>query len=201
MLKEVRCNPNKVRVLHNAVSGEFKYAPKSFNTDQPRILQIGTKENKNLSRIAAAIQGMDVVLVVVGRMSEEQTLLLRRFEIKFENYFDISRQELVEHYVACDLLVFASTYEGFGLPIVEANAVGRPVVTSAAWSMPEVAGGAACLVDPHDVKSIRAGIERIIVDEDYRTRLICRGLRNAERFSPSSVAARYAAVYREIADK
>ena len=116
----------------------------------------------------------------------------------FKNIFDLSREELVEQYQRCDLLIFASTYEGFGLPIVEANAVGRPVVTSNLWSMPEVAGNAACLVDPLDVASIRAGICRVIQDSAYRERLVEAGFENVKRFQVEGIAAQYANLYRSV---
>ena len=97
------------------------------------------------------------------------------------------------------MLMFASTYEGFGLPIVEANAVGRPVVTSNLSPMPEVAADAACLVDPHDVGSIRVGVKRIINDGLYRESLVAAGYRNAQRFRPATVAGNYALLYRQVA--
>ena len=77
--------------------------------------------------------------------------------------------------------------------------MGRPVVTSRVWSMPEVAGGAAEMVDPSDVAGIRAGVERVIGDAAYRRDLVERGFANAARFSAAAVAERYAALYREIA--
>ncbi len=66
--------------------------------------------------------------------------------------------EVVDQYHKCDLVSFVSTYEGFGMPIVEANAIGRPVFTATVASMPEVAADAACLVDPFDVQAIRNGV-------------------------------------------
>ena len=92
-----------------------------------------------------------------------------RTMIEYENWSNLSLDEVVRKYQQCDLLTFCSTYEGFGMPIVEANVVGRPVVTSDISSMPEVAGNAACLVDPFDSASIRSGIRRVIKDIDYRS--------------------------------
>jgi len=102
-------------------------------------------------------------------------------------------------YRECDLVVFASSYEGFGLPILEANATGRPVVTSNVCSMPEVAGGAACLVDPFDVASIRAGVNRVLSDPAYRESLIVAGFENAKRFGAARIARAYADVYTNLA--
>ena len=76
--------------------------------------------------------------------------------------------------------------------------VGRPVVTSNLWSMPEVAGNAACLVDPLDVASIRAGICRVIQDSAYRERLVEAGFENVKRFQVETIAAQYANLYRSV---
>ena len=87
------------------------------------------------------------------------------------------------------------------MPIVEANAVGRPVVTSNLHSMPEVAADAACFVDPYDVQSIRAGIESVVSDATLRAQLVDAGLRNAQRFRPRVIAERYARLYRRVASR
>jgi glycosyltransferase involved in cell wall biosynthesis len=81
---------------------------------------------------------------------------------------------------------------------VEAQAVGRPVVTSTLHSMPEVAGDGASLVDPFDVQAIRAALLRIIEDGEYRDELVRKGLRNVERFRTKYIAEQYAALYREV---
>jgi len=91
-----------------------------------------------------------------------------------------------------------STYEGFGLPIVEANAVGRPVITSNVCSMPEVAGDAAFLVDPFDVEDIRRGVLLLINDSHLRRDLVRRGFLNVRRFSIESVATQYRSLYDEL---
>ena len=93
---------------------------------------------------------------------------------------------------------FRNVKEGFGLPIVEANAVGRPVITSRLYSMPEVGGDAACYVDSYDVGSIRAAVEKIIHNADYRQQLIENGYRNVKRFQLPVIAAQYAVLYRRL---
>ncbi len=199
LLASVRCDPGKVRVIHNNVSDEFRPAPRAFNAAYPRILQVGTKPNKNLSRVAEALAGLACRLVIIGPLSDDQVAMLRQHGIDHENHVGLSRAALVAQYEAADMLLFVSTYEGFGLPIVEAQAVGRPVVTSNILSMPEVSGAAACLVDPYDVMGIRAGVQRIIDDPSYRDGLVAAGYENVKRFGAAHVAKQYAALYREIA--
>ena len=64
--------------------------------------------------------------------------------------------------------------------------------------MSEVAGGAACLVDPDDVASIRSGVERVLADAAYRAELVEGGFRNRERYRPRAAADAYAQIYREM---
>jgi len=87
---------------------------------------------------------------------------------------------LNELYNACDLLLFPSLYEGFGLPIVEAFAAGLPVVTSDIPTIREVAGSAAILINPNDSSSIKSGIDEALRNSES---LIQNGLVRAQKFS------------------
>lgn len=198
VLNYLHCDPKKVRVIYCNVSDEFKPFPKAFNNSYPRLLQIGITPNKNIERVAVALEGMSCKLVIVGYLSDVHKRALEEYCIDYENLVDLSFEALIEQYILCDMLIFTSTYEGFGLPIVEANAVGRPVLTSNIWSMPEVAGDAACLVNPFDVADIRAGILRVIEDAAYRERLVANGFENVKRFQIEAIATQYADLYREI---
>ena len=84
------------------------------------------------------------------------------------------------------------------MPILEGNSVGRPVITSNLLSMPEVAGAAACIVDPTNVEDIRVGILKIINDKDYREDLIKNGFTNAQRFDAKEIARQYVEIYKEL---
>ena len=199
LLASVRCAPEKVSVIHNPVSDEFQFSAANVISATPRILHIGVTPNKNLERVAQALQGIACTLVVIGPLSPSQKAILSAHGVACENHFNLSRAELLTQYQRADMLLFASTYEGFGLPIIEAQAVGRPVITSDLCSMPEAAGGAACLVDPYDVAAIRQAVLRVMEDHEYRDDLIARGLVNVERFRASKVAAQYAQLYRTVA--
>lgn len=95
-------------------------------------------------------------------------------------------------------VLFPSLYEGFGLPILEAMLLGTPVITSKTSSMPEVAGGAALLVDPYRIEEIRDAIRAIDADADLRADLSRRGRERAEFFSPERYAERMKAVYGRV---
>lgn len=201
LLKLTNCDPARVVVIYPHLSDEFQYSAKPFPGSAIRVLQIGAKSNKNLERVAHALAGLDVELVIVAELTDEQRALLDHLKIRAIVKENLSREQLMAEYVASDIVAFASTYEGFGLPIIEGQAVGRPVITSNVCSMPEVAADAACIVDPFDVASIRAGFVRIIGDDDYRQRLIEDGLRNVERFRLSRIAKHYEALYERAASE
>ena len=100
-----------------------------------------------------------------------------------------------------DILAFVSTYEGFGLPIIEAQAIGRVVITSNLASMPEVAGKGALFVNPFSVEEIREGIVSLIENEHDRATLIKRGLENVKRFDKEKIANQYQEIYDEFLSK
>jgi len=198
VLRYVSCNPDKIRVIPNFISDRYAPRPKPFNARRPVILQVGTAFNKNVERLIEALAGIPCQLVIIGKLTEAQVVLLARHRINYANAYNLSEEELVRQYEGCDLLAFVSTYEGFGMPILEAQTVERPVVTSNVLSMPEVAGGGACLVDPYSVTAIREGILRVIGDEVYRNGLIAKGRENVKRYSLTSVAGTYTRLYEEM---
>jgi glycosyltransferase involved in cell wall biosynthesis len=198
LLQYLHCDPDKIRVIHNCVSDDFKPSPRAFDSERPILLQVGTRDNKNILRVAEALKGIPCHLRIIGELDKEQLSALSRYRIDHSAVAGLPDKEMVREYENADMLVFASTYEGFGLPIIEANAVGRPVVTSNILSMPEVAGTAACLVEPFDIQDIRKGILRVICDKEYREDLVARGYENVKRFQSRRIAAEYARLYEEV---
>jgi glycosyltransferase involved in cell wall biosynthesis len=151
-----------------------------------------------VSRVAQAIAPLGCALWIVGRLGHETAREVAGLGLDHTVFSDVSDEELAELYRQCDLVGLASTYEGFGLPIVEAQASARPVVTSNICSMPEVAGDGACFVDPYEVESIRAGVKRVLTDRGFSDLLVERGLRNVARFAPERIGAEYAGLYRQL---
>jgi len=199
ILKFIDYPPEKIKVIYVAISEHFQRSDKSFNDKQPRILQIGTAPNKNIPRLIEALKGISCKLVLIGKQNEQYQQLLNESLIPYEYKWGLSDNEILEEYRQADIISLASTYEGFGMPILEAQAVGRPVITSTLFSMPEVAGEAAYLVNPYDVSSIRSGIEKIITDADFRHTLINNGFKNVKRFDPEVIADQYYDLYSKIA--
>jgi glycosyltransferase involved in cell wall biosynthesis len=185
------------------VDGEFgkNYRTARAGADELQVLQVGTGWNKNLERVAAAASGLPVRLRIIGPLRERQRSLLRSLDLSWTSVQQLSGEEIIMEYRESDLLVFASTYEGFGLPIVEAQAIGLPVITSKMAPMTEVAGDAALFVDPYEEKEIRAALEQLLRSPDLARRLSEQGRRNAERFDAQIVADRYTDVYTRICGK
>ncbi|MDP4819509.1 MAG: glycosyltransferase family 4 protein [Saprospiraceae bacterium] len=198
VLRYTGCSPDKIRVIPTVIRNHFEYLPKPFSAE-PVVLHIGTAPNKNLARHIEALAGLPVRLHIIGRISDPHRRLLDLHGIRYRNDWNLSDAEVKAAYVSCDLLLFASTLEGFGMPILEAQSVGRPVITSHCSSMPEVAGSGACLVNPLEVADIRAGVLRVLEDARYRENLIAAGLDNVKRFRAEAVAAAYQRLYEEVA--
>jgi glycosyltransferase involved in cell wall biosynthesis len=198
LLRHVPNHAGKIVVIPVAISERFKRTDRPFAKARPRILQVGTAPNKNISRLASALNGVDCFLDVVGRLRPEDEAALRREGVSFSCSWGLSSEAIVRKYEEADIVTLASTDEGFGMPILEGQAVGRPVVTGNVLSMPEVAGDAACLVDPYDVASIRSGILKVIQDDEYRRALVARGFENAKRFDAQRIALQYREVYAKV---
>ncbi len=192
----------RVRTVPNPLLPEFAAAPRPWpgSGEGPvRVLLIGRAWNKNLERQARALAevargGREIHVTLVGEPSEELRGTLAGLDHAVRS--DLTDAETLAEYRGCDVLLFASLHEGFGMPIVEAQATGRPVITSDRGAMREVAGGAALLVDPEDEGAIRGAIETLLSDAELRERLVAAGLENARRYTVEAVAALYRDAYR-----
>ena len=180
-----------------------------FGLDRPFVLSVGTQEpRKNLLRLLKAYAALPETvrqqypLVICGGSGwkhDATEAFFKRPELAdVRRLGRVSDDELVALYNAAAVFTFPSLAEGFGLPIVEALACGTAVLTSNISSMPEIAGDAACLVDPHDVRSIQQGLLTLLTDDAERQRLESLSTAQAARFSWRRTAAQTLAVYDRV---
>jgi|688.fasta_scaffold141651_2 glycosyltransferase involved in cell wall biosynthesis len=192
-------DPEKVKVIPIALSPVFKRADRTYDWQRPRILIVGAAPNKNIPNILKALKGIDCRLSLVGRFNPEYKAMMEEFGLEHTYEWNLNVAQMYAKYLETDILMFASTYEGFGMPIIEAQASGALVVTSGISSMPEVAGeNSAIFVDPYDVSSIRKGVLRAVGDPEERERLIANGYENCSRFDPVRISNMYLELYKQI---
>ncbi len=189
----------KIHVIPTVIDPRFTPVEKAFNTERPTILLLGSAPNKNLKRVLKATKGLNVHLSIVAQLDAEEKALLAGQS--YEVASSISFESLLEKYQQTDIVMLCSTLEGFGMPIIEAQATGRVVLTSNCSSMPDVAGKGALLVDPFSISSMREGLEKLISDSKLRDTLINEGFENTKRFLPEVVAQQYFTLYQILVSK
>lgn len=186
---------NRNVVIPDAIGLDYVYCPKPLNTQKPVVLQIGTKDNKNLLRTIAALDGIICNLRIIGNLSVEQIEALENYHIDYSTACNLTDEQIIDEYKNCDIVSLPSVYEGFGMPIIEGQSIGRVVVTSNISPMREIAGDSAVLVDPYDINSIRYGfITAINLYESY----VPKGLKNVDGYQINGITNRYYAVYKSL---
>ena len=199
LIKHFNIDQKKIHLISNPLPIGFKKHQR-LSIDPLKkinILQIGTKKNKNLLRVIDALNKLSpkykFQLNIVGKQPDYIDTANLNFKIKIQS--QLNEIQLIEEYVNSDLLIFASTYEGFGLPIIEAQAIGRPVITSSIEPMKSVAGNAAMLVNPYSVDEIACAVEKIVIDKVAAEKLVLQGLENAKSYKIDIIASKYRALY------
>jgi glycosyltransferase involved in cell wall biosynthesis len=213
---------HRVHVIPAAAAPEFRPVEDTARTEAVRtryglagriILCVGTIEpRKNLVRLAEAFARLrrtgrsDHQLVIVGpagwqarRIRGQIDALRLGGAIRFTGV--VPPEDLPLLYTLAEIVVFPSLYEGFGLPVAEAMACGRPVVASSGSAVTELVDTAAELVDPSSVDAIAAGLLRVTRDADWRHELAARALVRARAFSWEQTARRTLAVYEQVAGR
>jgi glycosyltransferase involved in cell wall biosynthesis len=187
-----------VHVVHNPADPAFVWVEPESHRARPRILQVGTAAHKNVDVVIQALAGMECDLHIVGSPDVRLVQLARELGVRVEWHMRVTDQELVDLYATSTLVTFASSYEGFGLPILEAQAVGRPVIASRCCSLPEVAGDAALFVTPGNAAELRSAIQRLLGEPALVEKLVEKGRQNVTRFSHQRIASEYLALYQSL---
>lgn len=189
----------KVVRIYNGVDPAFSAEGRKIDIGRPYILYIGNRRiNKNVDGLLHAfaqsgLAAQGYMLALTGARDEAMAALETRFGIVGDvHYFGfVDEADLPALYRGAHMVAFPSLYEGFGLPVIEGMACGTPVLTSTVSCLPEVAGGAALLVDPADTDNIADGLRQLCGDEALRARLRADGLIRASQFSWDQTAREY----------
>lgn len=188
----------KISVIPTVVPQHFKPRSEFPANSKAVALHIGVASNKNLELHAEALRNLNVHLRIIGEPNPHQMEMLQSKSADFSCVSRLNDDEMQSEYANADFLLFASTLEGFGMPIIEANMVGLPVITSDLEPMKYVAGEAALLCNPLETSSIRSAVERILHDKPLQDRLIQNGFENAKRFSPEKSAQLHQELYNQL---
>jgi len=174
----------RVRVVHHGVDhAKFQPDP-DWPAEAPFFLHVSQYQPvKNIDRVIEAYTRLDPAtrppmrLIVSGYTGnpKEQGLVI--------HHSPVSEEDLIRYYRTASAFIFPSLHEGFGMPLLEAMASGCPVLTSNVTACPEVAGGAAILVDPRATDQIADGMRRLAEDEALRRDLREKGLKRAAQFT------------------
>ncbi len=203
----------KIDVVYHGVDPTFRPLPadevaafrQRHQLPEQFVLFVGTLEpRKNLIRLTEAFARLDrgdTKLVLAGGKGWLCEDLFAKVEalglsdaVVFTGY--VPSEELPLWYNAASAFTYPSLYEGFGMPVTEAQACGTPVLTSKTSSLPEAAGDGALLVDPRDVDALSDGLTRILDDASLRETLSRQGLAHARTFDWSRTASHTVQVYR-----
>lgn len=161
-------------------------------------MQIGTGPRKNLEATIKAMRDINARLLIIGKLTELQLSLLKENDVDFENKFDVSYEEIVNCYNRAKIVAFPTFYEGFGLPIIEANVMHKPVVSSELPIIREVGNNSVFYINPNDIVSIKNSFEELLFDKSTYNSFVSKGTENAKRFSPSTIYEQYRELYRSL---
>lgn len=211
--------PTKITIIPCGVGPQFQritdqilleQTRHKFELQHPFIFSVGTLEPRknHLGLIKAFYEAQKsknapAMLAIAGGkgwMYEEtqRTVAELKLENKVRFLGRVSESELITLYSLADIFAFPSFFEGFGIPPLEAMACGTPVITSNTSSLPEVAGGAALLVDPHDIHAIAQAITEIMGNEPLQEDLRQKGYAQAQRYTWSQAASKMLSIYQQL---
>lgn len=213
LVKLFGIDESKISVVHHAIdSSLYQNVVSNFdNSKKPYLLYVGMRDiYKNFSGFIKAVasssllmKDFDVIAVGARFNTAEKNLIsslgFANNQVKRISY--VTDNQLAQFYKNAAAFVYPSLYEGFGLPPLEAMAAGCPVVCSNTSSMPEVVRNAGVYFNPLDIEDMSNAIERVVLSEDLKNKLVKLGYENIKNFTPSKTASKTLEVYRSLTGK
>ena len=191
-------NRTDIVVIHNAVDSSFKKHIKEPTDNPINILLIGTNPNKNIDRTLEALKSFNCHLTIIGKLSIAQEDFLKTNHFSYLVKSGLTDEEIIAEYIKSNIVSFISLFEGFGMIVIEANMVGRPVICSEIPVLKEVAGDAALFVNPTNIESIKKGFKLLFEDSSYRTQLVQKGFENVKRFDANIIRQKWILLYNTV---
>jgi len=210
----------KIRTVHNGVNKNFtsvidinkkQEIKELYNLPERFLFHFGnTDPRKNTARVLKAFdrylktKDSEIKLVLAGLNEDNLHSILKEIDLIVELRDNIvltgyvADKDLPVIFNLSEVFLFPSLREGFGIPIIEAMACGVAVITSNTSSMPEVAGDAACLINPNSTESIYNAIDRVLTDLQYKDQLIRNGFQQCTNFSWENMAKNVLEVYNQF---
>lgn len=206
IVRLLKIDEKKINVVYEALNPDVekylqtnpkKIKPESMKIYKPYIFAYGSSSpRKNINRLINAFEqfnsNQDYQLVIAGNMPSQP-----ESDVIFTGY--LNRKIMLDLFSQSLAFAYPSTYEGFGLPILEAFALEIPVLTSNCSSMKEISGNAALLIDPFSENEIKTGLKKISENKELRKSLITKGKERVKSFSWEKCAKETIKVYEKAA--
>ncbi len=186
---------SKIKIIGICVSNRFKKKQKSNIGKLLNILIVGTSINKNINNIFYSLKDINCKSTIIGYLDKTKIDKLTKLNIRFKNYVAVSDKKLINEYEKSDLLLYPSLYEGFGMPILESQSVGRVVITSKIEPMLSVAGNGAIFVNPRKISEISKAIKNVANSKKLRLSTISNGFINVKKFSKLTILREHLEIY------
>jgi glycosyltransferase involved in cell wall biosynthesis len=214
ILETLRLPASKITVIHEAplVEGgpvfDWSEIKRLYGIKEPYLIAFGGKAvHKNIITLMKAFavlgQEFEHSLVLIGHLSRDVDLTAIEKDCRLRGRVCatgyIPRAHIWPLLSHAEIFVFSSMYEGFGLPVLEAQRAGVPVVCSSAGALPEIAGDGAVYFNPQSVDDLVRVIRRVLLSSEMRKALIREGKENLKRFSWQQAAQQTLAIYRTVA--
>ena len=194
----------KIRVIYNGVSEDYHPIENRIKEFERYVLFVGARDGyKNFKFVVETLKDTPFNLAVCGKplsLEEQQFIDSTLGHSRYRVFENVDNHELNLIYNSVYCLAYPSSYEGFGIPVLEAQRAGCPVIALNKSSIPEIIGDTPLLMDKLD-KSIFIEKLQILTDIHVRDSIIKSGLENSSRFSWNKMASEYLAIYNDLLEK
>ncbi|MQF69088.1 glycosyltransferase family 4 protein [SAR202 cluster bacterium AD-804-J14_MRT_500m] len=217
IVRHLNVPKDRVSVVHNGVDHSVFHMREPIHQEFPFILYVGSERpRKNLRRLLAAFsqakKDADIAslkLVKIGgpgrslEFREDTLSAITEFGLTGEVIFleNVDDDLLASYYASAKALVYASLYEGFGFPLVEAMATGCPVITSRYGAQSEISGNAGYLVDPLDTNELSRAIVDVVSDGNLGRKLTLKGLKQSKKYCWNDAARETVKIFKLVEAK